>query len=354
MQFKTASFIETICLALCAIVFALCAWIFVAVTSDIPTLDSLIFIWRGAFGSLFAWEQTLRAATPLIFTGLCVALAGRTGLLVTGGEGAFIVASLGAAVMATMVPQPIAMVGLVVTGSLFGALWLAISGWLRVKQDVHEAVSGLLLTYLAIALVSQLIEGPFRDPLVFEQPATLFIPIAAQISNLSDEISIHWGLPVGILFCIVAFVIVEHSVWGYRIRVSGGNPQAAMFARIQRSKHVVIVCLCGGGLVGLAAAIDIGAIHHRASVGLVWLGYGYVGILVAALARNNLLLVIPAAILVGGLEAGGGMLQRRLGAPASTALLMHGLLFISVMACSCGRNQFVNWWLQRRQNKNHD
>lgn len=347
MNARLAALLEGLTLALLACFIAAVAWLTVAAAVGLPPVAVLAVTVQGAFGSSFAWEQTLRAATPVLLTGLCVALPARAGLLVIGGEGAFVVAGLAAAVAAVLVPPALSLVALLVAGMLTGGLWLGLSGWLRARRGVHEAVAGLLLTYVAIALVNQLVEGPLRDPASFDKPATALISAAAQIGTIGST-AIHWGLPIGVLACIAAQLLIAHTPWGFALRVGGGNPRAAAFAGLRRDRHIIGICLLGGALAGLAAAFEIGAVHQRASASFVVLGYGYIGILVAALARGNMLALIPAAVLVGALEAGGGLLQRRLDAPAASAELMHGLLFIAVMVCAAYQGRLVQWWHARR------
>ncbi len=329
MYGRLANQLEAIALVAVACLVAIIGWLTVAQAADLPLLEVLKAMFEGAFGSKFAWTQTLSAATPLLLTGLCVALPAQAGLLIIGGEGAFIVGGLAAAVAARAVPEDVALVALLLGGVSAGALWVGISGWLKISRNVHEAFTGLLLTYVAVAVCNQLVEGILRDPLSNNKPATLPIPETAQIGDIG-LFSLHWGLPIGVVACLAAYVFFAHTPLGYELRVLGGNSRAAAFAGLRCKRMIVGICLLSGAIAGLAGSIEVGAIHLRASGGLA-LGYGYVGILVATLARGNPLAVIFAALMVGALEAGGGLLQRRLDAPVSSAQMMEGLLFISLV-----------------------
>lgn len=345
MTRRWAYLLEGSLLSLLAFLLAVLAWLVLAAVAGLPPGAVVVALVQGALGTPFAWEQTLRAATPLLLTGLCVALPARAGLLVVGGEGAVVLGGLAAAVAAVSVPLPLAPLALFGAASLVGALWLGLCGWLRVQRGVHEAVSGLLLTYVAIAILHQLVEGPLRDSASFDKPATAIIPAIAQVGTLGNS-TLHWGLVVGLCACVAAHVFVAHTPLGFAVRVGGGNPRAAMLAGLPRARQIVGMCLLGGALAGLAGAFEVAAVHQRAHATLV-LGYGYAGILVAAFARGNMLAIALAAFLVGALEAGGGMLQRRLGAPASSVELLQGLLFLSLVCCTCLQGRAARWWAQR-------
>lgn len=341
-----AALLEGCLLSLLAFLMAVLIWLVLAAVIGLPPGEVVVTMFQGAFGSAFAWEQSMRAATPLLLTGLCVALPARAGLLVVGGEGAFVLGGLAAAAAAVSVPPALAPLALFGAAGLVGALWLGLCGWLRVWRHVHEAVSGLLLTYVAIAILNQLVEGPLRAPDSFDKPATEIIPAVAQIGTLGNS-TLHWGLVVGLGACIAAHFFMAHTPLGFAVRAGGGNPRAAMLAGLPRARHIVGMCLLGGALAGLAGAFEVAAVHQRGSATLV-LGYGYVGILVAAFSRGNMLAIILAALLVGAMDAGGGLLQRRLGAPASSAALLHGLLFLSVVSCACLQGRVSRWWVQRK------
>ena len=325
-----------------AMVLAVVAWIVIAALAGLPIGAVLRIMLVGAFGSVFAVEQTLRAATPLLLTGLAVAIPAQAGLMIIGTEGAFVIGGLAAAVVATVVPAPIALLVLLVAGIGFGAVWLAACGWLRARWNVHEAISSLLLTYIAIAVTNQLVEGLLRDPASLDKPATAIIDPAARLGLLGWG-SLHWGLPIGLVACVLAYLLISHTPLGYQIRVCNANVHAARFAGFAYPRFIVVLCAGAGALAGLAGAIEVSAVQHQASASLA-LGYGYVGILVAVIARGNMLAVIFAAVLVGALDAGGGMLQRQLGAPAASATLMHGVLFVALVVCGALRGRFAWMW----------
>ena len=306
--------------------------VFMAVIGKNP-LEVYALIYNGGFGSGFAWQNTLARAAPLILTALCVALPAQAGLIVIGGEGALVLGGLAAAVagMALGGASPLAVeLAMAVAGMLAGAAWICIAGALRHWRGVNETISSLLLTYIAIALFNHFVEGPLRDPASLNKPSTPPIGEANMIGTLPG-MDVHWGLAFGIVFCLVCHVLVRHSTHGFALRVVGGNVRAARLAGLPVGALVLLSCGLGGAAAGLAGMVEVAAVHGSANASLI-AGYGYAGILVAFIARHNPLAIIPVAILLGGINASGGMLQRRLDLPDATVMVLQGIAFMVILA----------------------
>jgi simple sugar transport system permease protein len=142
---------------------------------------------------------------------------------------------------------------------------------------------------------------------------------------------VHWGLVFGVVGCIVTYVLMQHTVFGFAARIVGGNVRAARMAGVPVGRLILVTCLIAGAAAGLAGTTEIAAVHGRASTSLV-VGYGYTGILVAFLARQNPLAVILVAILLGGIDAAGGLLQRWHDLPDATVHVMRGIIFLVILA----------------------
>ncbi len=127
------------------------------------------------------------------------------------------------------------------------------------------------------------------------------------------------------------YVLVYHTTWGFGLRIVGGNARAARLAGLPVARLVLVACFLGGGASGLAGAVEVAAVHGNANASLI-AGYGYTGILVAFIARQNPLAIIPVAMLLGGISASGGMLQRRLDMPDATVLVLQGMAFMLILA----------------------
>ena len=296
-------------------------------------LEVYALIYKGAFSSGFAWQNTLQRAAPLILTALCVALPAQTGLIVIGGEGALVLGGLAAAVVGHALPGGSPMmvqIGMAAVAMLVGGAWIALAGALRHYRGVNETISSLLLTYIALALFNHFVEGPLRDPASLNKPSTMPIGEANMVGHLPG-MDVHWGLVYGIAFCIVAYVLVRHTVQGFALRIVGGNVRAAKLAGLPVGILILVSCFLGGAAAGLAGMAEVAAVHGSANASLI-AGYGYAGILVSFIARHNPLAILPVATLLGGIAASGGMLQRRLDLPDATVLVLEGIAFMVILA----------------------
>lgn len=310
-------------------------------------LEVYALIWQGAFGSGFAWQNTLSRAAPLVLAALCVALPARAGLMVIGGEGALVLGGLAAAVVGHAMAglwAPGVKLSMAVAGMLAGGAWVMAAGALRQFRGINETLSSLLLTYIAIALFNHLVEGPLRDPASLNKPSTAPIGDASMIGTLPG-MDVHWGLAFGLLACVVLHLLVSRTPWGFALRVVGGNARAARLAGLPVTRLVLAACFLGGAAAGLAGMVEVAAVHGSANASLM-AGYGYAGILVAFIARQNALAILPVAVLLGGLAASGGMLQRRLDLPDATVLVLQGMAFLLILA---SETLYGRWRPARRE-----
>jgi ABC-type uncharacterized transport system permease subunit len=289
-------------------------------------------MWRGGFGSWFSVQNTLSRAAPLLLTALCVALPARLGLVVIGGEGAIVLGGVAAAAMAVLVQGAPSFIGIIlmgIAGAVAGGVWIGAVGALRHYRAVNETISSLLMAYIAIALMNHLIEGPLRDPASLNKPSTHPIDPAFVVGAVPG-MDVHWGLVAGIVACVISWILIEKTRWGFAARIAGGNVRAAQVQGLAVGPLIVGFCVLAGAFAGLAGMIEVAAVQGNANASLAS-GYGYTGILVAFLARHNPLAVIPVAILLGGIDASGGLLQRRMDLPDATVQVLQGMIFIVIL-----------------------
>ena len=305
--------------------------IFVALFGANP---ALVFgqMYRGSFGTWFSFQNTLQRAAPLMLTALCTALPARAGLILIGGEGALVMGGLSAAAVSMALPgrSPLTVqVAMLVAGFVAGGLWIALSAALRAYRGVNETIGSLLLNYIAIALFSHLVEGVLRDPASLNKPSTP--PIADEVLfGALPGLDVHVGLAFGLAACLAAHFLMKWTVFGFSTRIVGGNPRAALLSGLPVGRLIVLVAFLGGAAAGVAGVVEVAAVHGSANASLV-AGYGYSGILVAFLARHQPLAIIPVAILLGGIGASGGLLQRQFQLPDATTNVLQGILFLAIL-----------------------
>ncbi len=306
----------------------------VALLAGENTGAALTALWRGSIGTPYAlFSATLVRATPLILAGCAVSVAFRAGALNIGAEGQLLAgaaaatgavsllsSSLGSAVL------PVAMV----VGAMTGAAWAGIAALLRTRFHVLEVISTILLNFVALHAVGWLVRGPLQEPAhVYPQSATL--PEFARLPALIASSRLHWGFPLACVIAVVAWLVLSRSEAGFRLRVTGLNPEAARVAGgIDTRRIVTGAMLVSGALAGLAGAVEVHGVTFALYENLSP-GYGYTAIAVALLARLDPLLVLPSAIFFGALEAGAAAMQRDAGVPSVIATVIEAGVVLSLL-----------------------
>jgi len=197
--------------------------------------------------------------------------------------------------------------------------------------------------------MNQLIEGPLRDPSSLDNPASYPLTPDHRLSYFSGT-HVHHGLTFGLVACVLAWFLVERTTFGFALKICGGNVRAARLSGLPVGRLVVIAGFLGGACAGVAGMVEVAAVHGRANESLN-AGYGYVGILVAFLARQSAFGVVLISLLVGGLLASGGMLQRAHGLPDATIAVLQGILFLFILLSDTVYGRFKLPWAQSHEAK---
>jgi ABC-type uncharacterized transport system permease subunit len=289
-------------------------------------------IYRAAFGSWYAFQNTLVRAAPIMLCALCTALPMRLGMVVIGNEGALVMGGLGTALVGSYwvsAPHYVALTAMALAGMLFGGLWIMSIGAMKIYRGVNEVIASLLMNYIAIAILNHLVNGPMHDPSSLNKPSSYPIPDANALGNIPGS-RVHFGLVYGIVACLITWVLIEHTSFGFKVRMIGGNIRAARIAGLSVGKISLMVCFLGGAAAGLAGMAEVAAVQGSANESLA-AGYGYAGILVAFVGRQHGLGVMLVSILLGGILASGGMLQRKDHLSDATVLVFQGIVFLIIL-----------------------
>ncbi|WP_375451704.1 ABC transporter permease [uncultured Devosia sp.] len=332
---RTLKLAESIFVPVFALVCSFLAFsLFLLVIGKSP-VDFFSLVWTGGFGSSFSIQQSLQRSAPLILTALAFAVPARIGLTMIGAEGALVLGGFSAAAIAVPLVTggaavPITWLIMAVTAMIAGGFWIGLAGWLRHYRGVNETISSLLLSYIAIAIMNFFVEGVLRDPASANKPSTMPIGDAYRVGAMPGT-DVHWGFAAGVVLAIILFILMSRTTFGFAARMTGGNVRAAKAQGLPVGPLIVACCVIAGCCAGLAGFFEVAAIHGQANASLV-AGYGFTGILVAFLARHNPLMVVPVAILFGALAAAGGLVQRRMGMPDATVLVLQGIIFVVLLA----------------------
>ena len=259
-------------------------------------------------------------STPLLFTGLAVAIAFRAGIWNIGAEGQFYAGAVVATWIGTRWATNSPLVFLLVIpvmAALAGALWASVPALLRARFGVLEVITTIMLNFIAEHLVGFLVHGPLQEA-GRTYPQSDPIAAAARLSPLADGSRLTWALPLGVLLAFAVWIVLTRTWPGFALRAAGANPDAARVSgRIPVLKVTTTAFLVSGAIAGLAGAAEVCgvtfALYEKLSP-----GYGYTAIAVALLARLHPLAVIASALAFGTLEAGASAVQRSYGIPSVT------------------------------------
>jgi ABC-type uncharacterized transport system permease subunit len=295
---------------------------------------------QGSLGSAKALSETAVWATPYIFAGLAVALAFKGGLFNIGAEGQLAFGAVMAAWIGYALPDALGIslpavvhiplaVGL---GMFLGALWAAIPGFLKAYTGGHEVINTIMMNYIALNLVSNLLNGPMKDPNPLNVTArTPSIAESARIPPLFEGYRVHWGFILALVVAFLIWWLLWKTTLGFEIRTVGANPNAARYAGIDVEFTIVITMALSGMLAGLAGAIEVTGLNYRHELGFS-VGYGFDAIAIALLGKTHPAGVVIAAILFAAMRNGGTRMQFLTQIPVDVISVIQALILLFVAA----------------------
>ncbi|HBB88851.1 MAG TPA: ABC transporter permease [Blastocatellia bacterium] len=279
--------------------------------------DDPIVAYKLLIGSALSWPDgigyTLFYATPLIFTGLAVLVAFRCGLLNIGAEGQLYVAAFATAWvgitlahMSAWVVLPLCFLAAIIAGGAWGA----IPGVLKARFGSHEVINTIMLNFIAVALVSYFTQYHYKtpgDPIM----ETTEIGGGAHIARIGkflpgfpERIPLNLAFILALICCVLVYLFLWRTKWGYELRATGANPTAAEYGGISIRKQIIIAMTISGSLAGMVGINEVLGYRYRYYDGFS-ASYGFTGIAVALLGRNHPVGVLLSAILFGMLIRGG-------------------------------------------------
>ena len=314
-----------------------------ALAAGANPLATFGLILKGAVGSKFALLETLNRATPLIFTGLAVAVAFRAKLWNIGAEAQLYAGALATVIVGTGLGLPgwmlipLTALAAVVSGAqvLLGPVLL------KTRLGVDEVVTTLLFNFIMILFVSMLLEGVLKDPMGMGWPKSAPIPKDARLPRLVEGLRLHWGFGLALIAAVAVWVMQARSTLGYEIRAVGQNAEAAAFAGIPVGAVMVKTALISGGLAALAGFSEVAGLRGNLTLD-VSPGFGYTGIIVAMLALLHPLGVVGTALFVAGIFVGADSMSRVAEVPTYIAdILVAVALLFMVLALAMTRFRMV-------------
>jgi simple sugar transport system permease protein len=258
----------------------------------------------------------------LILTGLSVAIALKVGAWNIGADGQFYIGAFCAAGVALFIPGPsfVILPLCFIAGAIGGALWILVPTLARAYANVSELITTLLLNFVATLAVYYVATGPWLDP------SGRALATTARLPHDVPEFwgVVHWGLPIAILLAVAFAVVLGSTRFGYEVKVVGSNPNAAAYAGMPVRRRLIVIMLLSGAVAGVAGMFEVVGTAHRLQGGISN-NYGYIGIMVAVLARGSPLAVLFSAALMAIILNAGIVLQTQ-GVNSSVVLAITGLI----------------------------
>ncbi|MFI6933831.1 ABC transporter permease [Streptomyces sp. NPDC050287] len=256
-------------------------------------------------------EQSLVRAVPIALAALAVAVPARAGLVNVGGEGQLIVGAVAATgvgvTIGARVPGPVSWLAMCGAGAAAGALWAGLSGVLRTRLGASEAVTTLLLNFVAADLMLYLIYQPWKDPNGSGQPQSRPLPHAAELPRMSGS-QLGIGVLIAVAAVAVAWFLLQRTAWGFRLRAVGGNQEAARRSGLRVDRLLLSSMLVGGAFAGLGGALNLAGVETMLRPDIT-LGFGYVAFLASFLGRGHPVKAVGAAALFSAIALSGNGLQ---------------------------------------------
>ena len=288
---------------------------------------------QGAFGSMQSFSNVLVRSSPLLLGGVGVALGIKAGVWNTGIEGYMYIGAIGTAVVgipALNLPPVLHIALALIVGMFFAAAWGAIPGYLRAYRGVNEVTATIMLNYVAIFLTSWLVAEP--QPLAEVgsfYPMSKLLQESAQLPILMKGTSLHPGAFFGLAICVLFYLILRYTPFGFQTRMLGANANAARYSGVNTRRQIMLIIMIGAMLGGLAGSIEVMGLKRRVYMDFVT-GVGYESVAVALLAGGNPLGVIAAALFFSSLKAGGATMsiQTGIGAPMTSVIIALCVLFV--------------------------
>ncbi len=291
---------------------------------------------KGAVGSWYALSETIAIATPLILIAAGLALVFRMKFMNIGAMGQYIVGALCGswfALFGPSMPTWAMLSTMMIAGTVGGAAWAIIPAWLKVKWDVNEVITTLLMNYIADFILKFLIFGTWRDPFSHGFPLSKMFGPSAQLPRLFAPPSrVHLGLVFALLAAVAIWIIIRKTRFGYEGSVIGENERAARYAGIAVMRNVTIAAAVSGGLAGLAGISHVAG-YARLVQQNFGSGWGYTSIIVAWLSNLNPLVAVVVSFFLACIEAGGYQVQIAMRVPFGIVNVIESSILFSLLAC---------------------
>jgi simple sugar transport system permease protein len=309
------------------------AMIIIFLVSDTPGKALWLFLF-GPLDSLRHFGNVLELMIPLLFTGLAISVMFSASQFNLGAEGAFFIGAIGASFIAVNwhLPPVIHPLVAILWGGLLGSIFCGLPGFMKVKWGSSELVSSLMFNYIAFFFGLYLINYFLRD---VNAGAMVSYPFqkSARLIKLVPRTRIHFGIIIAAVMVVFTAYFMYRTRWGYRIRVLGRNERFAGYAGINTNSAILLSQVLGGFIAGIGGSIEVLGLYRRFTWQLLP-GYGWTGIIVAILARNNPAYIPVAAFFLAYMRIGADIMSRSTDVQNEFVAIIQGIMILLIAADS--------------------
>jgi ABC-type uncharacterized transport system permease subunit len=334
---------------LIAILFGFLAGAVIMIVSGNNPIAAYSALMSGIFGTPYDFGETMQRMTPLIFSGLAVAFAFRTGLLNIGVEGQLIVGWFTSVLVGIVIEAPmiIHLPLALLAGALAGALWGFVPGILKARFQVHEVIVTIMMNYIAMHVVNHFI----RNYMIESGQRTAFINDSASLSsdflaNVTNFSRLHWGFLVAIIACVIMWFILWKTKKGFELRSVGYNKHASSYAGMSVNMNIILSMSVSGAFAGVGGAMLGLGTYNYANILPSFTNYGFDGIAVALLGSSTSIGIFLSAFLFGGLKQGANNMQSQAGVAPELVEIIIALIIFFVAS-----SYLIRWIYSRLQIK---
>ncbi len=293
------------------------------------------------------FAQWMNETTPLIITGLAISLVFSAKQFNIGAEGQLFIGAVAATFAAVHFPQipflhPIVVI---IVAMIAGASWAVVPGIMKAKLNASELVTSLMMNYVALFMGLFMIKTFIRDTTAGSLVSLPFAP-TSRLILINERYRLHIGIIIAVASAFIVWWILKRTTWGYKVRLVGDNEQFAQYSGIRTRNTIFQVQVVSGAVAGMAGTIELIGYHGR----FLWLfspGYGWDGIIIATLARNNPLFVLLAAFFFSYIRVGAKIMGRNTDIPPEIVSILQAAIILLVTA-----EAFLSRWKQRSIEKN--
>jgi ABC-type uncharacterized transport system permease subunit len=300
--------------------------------AGVSPLDGYSAFLIGALGSPQGFIDTLLRMTPFLFMGVGIAFSNRASVLNIGAEGQYIVGAIAATwvtiLLQNAAPSALSVTAAIVMAALIGGLWALFAAVLKAYLGINEIITTVIMNWLAFRLLQWLLRGPLKNPEAQQWPMSP--PLTATLPALIPGTRLHVGFLLALLLAIILYYVMFRTNVGFKLRVTGENPDVATYAGYDVVKYILISMAISGGMAGLAGSVEVLGVFKFLYEGIA-VGLGYTAIIVALVGKNHPLGVIFSAFMFGIIYNGMTYLQAATGLTYTFSKSLEGLIYIFVL-----------------------